>query len=411
MLLAGLSALLPMPLLSAPSARVTIIGGGFGGATCARILRRYAPEIEVTLIEPRAAFYTGIYCNAAITGVTELGDVIQSPAATEQLGVRWIQQAALEIDPVRKRIRLDDGRSLDADFVVLSPGIEMIWNRIEGINAANSDHMPHAWLGDAQVLLMKRRLRALEDGSTIVIAAPPNPYRCPPGPYERASLFAWQMMHSARRCKIIIADAKDDFSKRVLFQLGWDTLYPNRIEWVPRAQGGEVVSVDHQRNTVHLANGERIHADLVNLIPPQRAAGIAHHSGLTDASGWCPIFPESFESSLHAGVHVIGDAAAAQPVAKSAFSAHVQGTQVALSIAARVRGEHVSDPTYLNTCYSLLAPDYGISISSVYTASDGYVGTRHTGISPLSGDRALRAREAQYAHALYAQITRNSFGR
>lgn len=409
-LLAGAAAALPLPSLGRVKARVAIVGGGFGGASCAKALLQMHSNIEVVLIEPREAFYTGMYCNAAISGITELGDVVQSPAAIARQGVQWLRDAVSEIDPVKKSLRLASGKTLGADFIVLSPGVSIDASRIQGYSPAIAERMPHAWLGDHPVADLRRRLDRLDDGATIVIAAPPNPYRCPPGPYERASLMAWRMASTSRRCKILIADSKDDFTKRALFQLGWDTLYPGRIEWIPRADGGELISINAADNSVLLANGERIKADLHCVIPAQRAARIAIRSGLTDASGWCPIHAEDFESSLHRDIHVIGDATSAHPMPKSAFCANAQGKQVALAIHARVRGAAVPHPTYLNTCYSLLTPDHAISVTSVFGVEDGLIQTLSSGTSPLSGDATLRAEEARYAHALYAQMTRDSFG-
>lgn len=409
-LLATLAAALPRPILSSVKARVVIVGGGFGGAACARTLKTLSPDIDVRLLEPRPSFYTGMYCNTAISGLSELGDVVQSPGALSQLGVEWIHDQAREIDPVTRSIRLASGTSLSADFIVVSPGISIDASRIDGYSAAGANAFAHAWQGDEQVRRMRQQLDALHDGATILIAAPPDPYRCPPGPYERASLMAWRMASTGRRCKILIADSKDDFTKRGLFQLGWDTLYPGRIEWISRASGGDVVAVDAARRSLRLANGEILRPDLACIVPVQRAGQIAIRSGLTDASGWCPVHPQDFESSLHRDVYVIGDASAAHPMPKSAFCAIGHGRQAAIAIAARVRGDSIPDPTFLNTCYSLLAPDYAISVSSVYGVTDDRIATLSSGTSPLSGSRELRSREARYAHALYAQITRDTFG-
>ncbi|MGQ0620151.1 MAG: FCSD flavin-binding domain-containing protein [Panacagrimonas sp.] len=417
LLLCGIAAaLLPLPSqCAAPAAsrrRVLIVGGGFGGATCARTLRRIDPQIEVTLIEPRRHFYTGPFTNAAVASLCAEGDIVRGSSSLLDEGVRWIAQRATSLDPVTRRVRTDDGSTHQADRIVLSPGVEMRWDRIEGLDANTSAHMPHAWLGDAQVPSLRDRFEALRDGATIAIAAPANPYRCPPGPYERASLMAWRLTQQSRkRCKILICDAKDDFTKRALFQLGWDSLYPRgMIEWVPRADGGEVVMVDARRQELTLQNGSRIRADLASVIPPQRAAAIAHAADLVDESGWCAVNPARFESLRHPGVHVIGDAAAAHPMPKSAFSANSQAKLVALAIAADFAGRPAPEPKLVNTCYSLLAPDYGISVGGLYGVVSDRLSTLNDGTSPLSATREVRAREALYAHDWYEQITRDTFG-
>ncbi|MGQ0698047.1 MAG: FCSD flavin-binding domain-containing protein [Panacagrimonas sp.] len=412
LLLAGMAAALPLRGFAqqAPAARVVIVGGGFGGASCARTLRKVAPDIEVTLIEPRAYFFTGPSTNAAIASVCAEGDIVRGPQRLADEGVRWIRQRATALDPVAREVRTEDGTRHKADRIVLSPGIAMRWDRIAGLDARTSEQMPHAWLGDTQVSNLRRRVEALRDGATIAVAAPANPYRCPPGPYERASLLAWRLSATAKRCKILVLDAKDDFTKRALFQLGWDTLYPGMVEWVPRAAGGEVLEADAARGRLKLQNGSRVRVDLASVIPPQRAADIAHTSDLVDESGWCPVAPVNFESTRHAGVHVIGDASIAQPMPKSAFSANSQGKLVALAIAADVYGQPAPEPRLVNTCYSLLAPDYAISVGGLYGVIADRMSSLSDGTSPLSATRDWRAREALYAHDWYEQITRDTFG-
>ena len=415
LLAAGLAALLPLPPRAsaspAPIGRVLIVGGGFGGSACARTLRRLDPRIEVRLIEPRARFYTGPYSNAAIAGLCAEGDVVHGPTRLADDGVHWIAQRAIEIDPVRRSLRTEDGTVHAADRIVLSPGVAMRWDGVEGLDARSSDRMPHGWLGDHQVTDLRARFDALPDGAQIVISAPANPYRCPPGPYERASLMAWRLQQRGhRRTRIRILDAKDDFTKRALFQLGWDALYPGVIEWVPRAAGGELQAVDAGGSALRLHGGERLRADLACVIPPQRAAAIAQAADLVDESLWCPVDPASFESLRQPGMHVIGDACIAQPMPKSAFSANSQAKLVALHIAATFAGRALPEPRLVNTCYSLLAPDYGISVGGLYGVVSGRLSTLNDGTSPLVASRELRAREANYAQHWYEHITRDTFG-
>lgn len=390
--------------------RIVVVGGGFAGATCAGVLRQLLPRAAITLIEPRAAWVTGPLSNAMLVGMTSRSVVTHGPAALARRGIRVEAQSAVAIDVEQRRVRTSDRRWHAADRIVVAPGIDPRWGFIEGLDADSSDAMPHGWTGGHQLDLLERRLSVLEDGATVVIAAPQNPYRCPPGPYERASLFAWYLSRRRQRCKILVVDAKDDFSKRALFQLGWDQLYPGVIEWVPRASGGEVVSVDVAAASLVLASGERIRADLASVIPLQQAGALARSAGLADSSGWCPVDPASFRSTLHEGIHVIGDAAIAQPMPKSAFSANSQAKLCALAIAAELTGQPAPEARLLNTCYSLLAPDHAISVSGVYGVAAGRLGVLNEGVSELVASPGLRATEATNARAWYGSIIADSFG-
>ncbi len=391
-------------------ARVIVVGGGFAGAACARTLARFGPELAVTLVEPRRDFLTGPMCNAMLAGLVAQADVTQGPAALERAGVRLVDEVVTQVDPIRLRVRLASGTWLDAERIVVAPGIALRWDAIEGVDATTTDLVPHGWLGDASLLALKRQWSALRDGATVAIVAPPNPYRCPPGPYERASLLAWWLTQRYRRGKVLVCDGKDDFSKRALFQTGWDVRWPGVVEWRPRAEGGEVVGVDARRRELHLAGGERFVADLVCAIPPQQAAAIAHAADLVDESGWCPVRAGDFRSARHAGIHVIGDAAIAHPMPKSATAANAQAKLCALAILAELRGEPMPPARLVNTCYSLVAPDYGISVGGLYGAVEGRLSALSEGTSPLAADAALRAAEAAQAHEWYRGIVVDSFG-
>ena len=389
------------------SARVIVVGGGFAGASCAGRLRQLMPTLAVTLIEPRPAFLTGPMSNAMLAGLRRPESIRQSPADLEARGVRWLRQAATEVDPVRLRVRTADGQWHQADRIVVAAGIAMRWDRIEGLDAARAERMPHGWDGDDSLLALRRGLGALPDGATVLIGAPPNPYRCPPAPYERASLIAWLLR--ARRGKVLIADAKDDFSLRGLFQFAWDVLYPGQIEWIARLEGGSVQRVDTRSGEVWLAGGERLRPDLASIIPAQRASALCDRADLVDASGWCPVEARSLQSLRHRQVHVIGDAAALHPVPKSAFAAHSSAALCAAAIVAALRGEDAPAPEVENSCFSLVAPDYGISAVGRYRAEGERMAVVSDGTSPLIADAALRAREARQFETWYQTLTRDSF--
>lgn len=408
------AALLPIRhARSLADARVLIIGAGFGGAACAKYLHQLSPTTQVQLIEQRSEFFTGPFTNLVISGLRRPADIRRNSEAIGRAhGVRLLIDRVLEIDPVKRTVHTAGGRTLQADCIVVAPGVSMRWNAIAGLDARHSDGMPHAWLGDQQVLGLRRRLRALRDGATVLIASPPNPYRCPPGPYERASLLAWALKQRGHgRSKIIIADSKDDFSKSGLFRYAWDTLYPGMIEWVPRAGGGEVVRVDSNSGAVWLRDSPQpIKTQLASIIPPQWAAELAHRGDLVDESGWCPIAADNFESTKYPGLYVIGDAAVASPMPKSAFSANSQAKLCACAIAAKLSGAAAPEARLLNTCYSMISDSEAISISGYYAAVAGRLAELSSGLSPLPADLELRRREARQAAAWYRNITTDSFG-
>ncbi len=392
------------------TARVIVVGGGFAGATCARTLARFAPELEITLIEPRRSFFTGPMSNAMLAGLMPEANLRQGSAMAECDGVRWIGEAAARIDPIGKRVQLASGTWLEAERIVVAPGIALRWDSIEGLDESTTDLAPHGWLGDASLVALKRQWHSLRDGATVAIAVPQNPYRCPPGPYERASLLAWWLTQRYRRGKVLVFDAKDDFSKSALFRTAWDVNYPGVIQWRSRAEGGEVTGLDAQRRELHLAGGERLMVDMICAIPPQRAAAIAHEADLADESGWCPVRGEDFQSTRHAGIHVIGDAAIAHPMPKSATAANAQAKLCALAIRAELRGETLPAARLINTCYSLVTPDYGISVGGLYGAVEGRLSALSEAISPLAATAALRAAEAAQAWGWYRGIVADSFG-
>jgi sulfide dehydrogenase [flavocytochrome c] flavoprotein chain len=394
-----------------PSGRVVVVGGGFGGATCAKYIRRLDPAIEVTLVEPRRQFITCPFSNAVIAGLRDLDSVTHGYDGLRQRhGVRVVHASATAIDPTAHRITLDDGTALTYDRLVLSPGIELRWGGIEGYEVAASEVFPHAWEAGPQTILLRRQLEAMPDGGLVLIAAPAEPYRCPPGPYERASLIAHYLKSRKPRSKLLILDAKNTFSKQELFRTAWERLYPDLLEWIPQSQSGRVVRVDTRAGTVSTDFDEYKPA-VANIIPPQQAAAIARLIGLDDGKGWCPVRPDSFESTIHAGIHIIGDAAIANPMPKSAFSANNQAKTCAAAIVALLHGESIPAPALMNTCYSLVAPDYGISIAAVYRVVDEKIVTvdGSSGVSPLDAPAETRALEAEYARSWYANITADTF--
>ena len=255
------------------------------------------------------------------------------------------------------------------DRLVLSPGVDLRFDALPGYDEAAAAKMPHAWKAGEQTLLLRKQLEAMDDGGLVVIAAPANPFRCPPGPYERACLIAHYLKTKKPRSKLLILDAKDTFSKQRLFQNAWKELYPGMIEWVSLSQGGKVNAVDPATNTLITDFGNHT-AQVANVIPPQRAGRIATIAGATDNTGWCAIDPVTFESKSAPNIHVIGDACLAGAMPKSAFSANSQAKACASAVATLIAGRTPAAPKLINTCYSLAAPGYGISVAGVYAAEE-----------------------------------------
>lgn len=389
--------------------RVVVVGGGFGGATCARELRRSG--FEVTLVEPNPVYTACPLSNAVLAGLRPIEAQQFRLDALERAGVRIVRQRASRIAPQERRVSLDDGSTLDYERLVLSPGIDIRFDALPGYDEDASSVLPHAWKAGEQTLLLRRQLEAMDDGGTVIISAPSNPFRCPPGPYERASLIAHYLKTHKPRSKLIILDAKDTFSKQRLFTSAWQALYPNIIEWVSLSSGGMVNEVDAKTRTLVTDFGRHT-GDVVNVIPPQRAGQIAQEAGVADRTGWCPIDPVTFESRLQPNIHVIGDATIAGGMPKSAFSANAQAKVCAAAITSLLRGQTPAEPKLINTCYSLVAPDYGISVAGVYRPVNGVLTDVEGagGTSPIDAPASFRAQEALYAEAWFQTITENVFG-
>jgi sulfide dehydrogenase [flavocytochrome c] flavoprotein chain len=403
------AAMLPMPAVAQGiSGRVVVVGGGFAGATCARFVKRIAPRINVTLIEASPKFIACPFSNGVIVGLRELSAQEFGYGKLEGEQIALNLAPATAIDAGTRTVTLSNGASVSYDRLVLAPGIDLRWDGLPGYTEDAAEHMPHAWKAGEQTLLLRRQLEAMADGGTVVMAAPANPFRCPPGPYERASLIAYYLKTKKPKSKLIILDAKDVFSKQRLFQNAWKELYPN-LEWVSLSAGGKVTSVDVGAMTLVTDFG-RHKADVANVIPPQKAARIAEIAGVADRTGWCPIDPVTFESKLQPNIHVIGDASIAGAMPKSAFAANAQAKVCASAVAKLLGGQKPDEPKLINTCYSLVAPDYGISVANVYGPADGQIKDLGGGVSPVDAPSATRAAEAIFANGWFKTVTEEVFG-
>jgi NADPH-dependent 2,4-dienoyl-CoA reductase/sulfur reductase-like enzyme len=387
---------------------VIVVGGGFGGATCARELRRQG--VDVTLVEPNRTYVACPFSNAVLADLRSMDAQQFGYDAIKREGIAVVSQRAVRIDPQRRSVVLEDTTTFAYDRLVLAPGIDFRFDALPGYDEAASASLPHAWKAGEQTLLLRRQLEAMEDGGTVIIAAPGNPFRCPPGPYERASLIAHYLKARKPRSKVLILDAKDTFSKQRLFQAAWQELYPGMIEWVPLSSGGKVNEVDAKSLTLTTDFGRHT-GHVVNIIPPQRAGQIAQSAGTTDRSGWCPIDPVTFESRLQPNIHVLGDAIIGGGMPKSAFSANAQAKVCAAAVAGLLHGQAPGAPKLINTCYSLVGPDYGISVAGVYRPVNGVLTDVEGagGTSPLNVPASFRSLEAAYAEAWFDTVTTEVF--
>jgi sulfide dehydrogenase [flavocytochrome c] flavoprotein chain len=415
-LMAGIGALagtglLPLSAFAKTRARVVIIGGGFGGATAARMLRDLLPSANIILLEPNATYTACPFSNLVIGDTRAITDQNFSYEALRRSGIAVIAEPATAVDPVARTVTSGDGRTLTYDRLILSPGIDFRWNAIEGYDAAAADQMPHAWKAGSGTLRLRDQLVAMEDGGLVVMSVPAPPFRCPPGPYERASLIANYLKKHKPNSKLLILDSQDTFSKMPLFMEAWETHYPDHLEWRAASQDGRVIGVDPATLTLS-TDFEDIPANVANVIPPQKAGEIASRAGVADATGWCPINAISFESALQPGIHVIGDATIAAPMPKSAFSANLQAKVCAIAVARLLSEMDAQSTVLANTCYSFIAPDEAVSIAGVYSNEGGKFTNIDGagGLSPLGAGADVRKAEAAQADAWFAAITGEAFG-
>ena len=405
-----LAALVPRVARSQVAARVVVIGGGVGGATVAKYLAANATMIEVTLIEPNLRYTTCFFSNLYLAGLRSLESLTHGyETLAQRYGVNVVHDSVTAIDPVGKTVALEGGAKLPYDRVVLAPGIAFKYGTIEGYDETATQAMPHAWTAGPQTKLLRQQLESMEDGGVFVLVAPPDPFRCPPGPYERASLIAYYFKQYKPRAKILILDAKDSFFEQDVFQDGWNRHYPGMIEWLPGQFTGGIQAVDVKGRLVKTA-GDTFKADVANVIPAQEAGQLAQEAGLADQSGWCPIDPMTFESKLQPGIHVIGDAAKAGNMAKSAFASNSQAKVCAFAILAALTGSERFAPHLFNTCFTFLASDEAVTSVISYRAEPETIRINDIFISKVGENAETRRKAVREADGWYAAFTHDVFG-
>lgn len=398
----------PASRSSLSRAKVVVAGGGFGGRNAAKTLKRLAPKVSVTVIERHPLYTSCPGSNQVIAGLRPASDLTHNSATPREPGIDILIGEITGVDARQRRITLGDGTTLPYDRLIMAPGIDFRWDSIEGYDAPASRIIPHAWRAGEQTALLARQLQAMRDGGTVVITAPDNPYRCPPGPYERASLIAHFLKHHKPRAKVLILDAKTRFSKQAAFTAAWQRLYPGMVEWVSSEHEGKIDHIDTRNRVVH-TEFNAYPADVLNVIPPQRAGYLAELAGLTDATGWCPVEPLTFESTLVPGIHVIGDACVASPMPKSAFAAQSQAKICAAAVVRLLDNLEPVAPRLINHCYSFVDPDRAISVTGVY----GYQTASRTLAALSTGETAPEGdwlKEAGYARDWYRLLMEQTFG-
>jgi sulfide dehydrogenase [flavocytochrome c] flavoprotein subunit len=400
---------LPCPSFAQSAARIAVIGGGFAGASCARALRRLDPGLQVTLIEPNRSFAACPFSNEVIGGLREMEAQLFGYERIAAEGVRVVAQAAVKIDPQARSIGLADGSFAGYDRLVLAPGIDMRFDALPGYDEAAAARMPHAWKAGEQTILLRRQIEAMDDGGVVVIAVPAAPLRCPPAPYERASLIAHYLKNKKPRSKILILDAKDGYSQQRLFENAWKELYPGMIERIALSQGGRVTSVDPATNTIVTDFGNYT-AQVANVIPPHKAGRIAAIAGAADRTGWCPIDPVTFASKLVPDIHIIGDASFGGSIPKSASAAQAQAKACAAAIVNMLADKTPEAPRLNGACYNIVAPGYAFSLKGVYQPKEDQFAEVEVVTSPVDAPREVRAREAEGARDWFKTITGDAFG-
>jgi NADPH-dependent 2,4-dienoyl-CoA reductase/sulfur reductase-like enzyme len=417
-LLIGSGTIAAASTLSAPAVlgqakpRVVVIGGGAGGATAAKYIAKDSEKkIAVTLVEENVNYQTCFHSNLFLGGFREYASILHDYRKLQGHGVDIARARASMIDRDKKQVVLADGRRIAYDRVVVSPGIDLKYDSVPGWGREHEEAMPHAWKPGAQTRLLRRRLDAVPNGGVIVMIAPPNPYRCPPGPYERISMMAHALKKAGKtKSKIFIIDPKEAFSKQALFQEGWERHYKGMVEWLgPKVHDG-LKSVDPKTGTVVTGFETYKNAALVNVIPAQMAGAIARDSGLANQTGFCVINPETMKSAVDANVFVLGDATIAGDMPKSAFSANSQAKVAAMTIRGELIGARTFPARYANTCWSLIETDDTVKVGGAYEAKDGKITATSTFVSKTGEPADLRKATQAENMGWYAGIIEDMFG-
>ncbi len=403
-------------LLTAPTVwgqakpKVVVIGGGAGGATAARYLAKDSDgAIEVTLVEANPIYTTCFFSNLYLGGFYEFEKLQHGYDKLAGGGVTVINDMATGVDRAARTVTLAGGQVLPYDRLILSPGIDFKDGSVPGWSLDAAEIMPHAYKAGPQTQLLKKQVEEMPEGGVFAMIAPPNPYRCPPGPYERISMVAHILKTKNPTAKIIIADPKEKFSKQALFEDGWNRHYAGMVEWIGPDFGGGKVEVRPEAMEV-VIDGEVTKVACCNVIPGQKAGKIAELAGVTDDSGWAPVHPDSMKSKADENVWVLGDSSAQGDMPKSGFSANSQAKVAAMAIRGELTGSKTFPAKYSNTCWSLIAPDDGVKVGASYEPTPEKIASVESFISEVGEDAALRKATYEESLGWYAGITADMFG-
>ncbi len=409
---AALSATLSAPMVMGGSharPRVVVVGGGAGGATAARYINKDSQgEIDVTLIEPTRRYYTCFFSNLYLGGFREMESLGHTYGSLAAQGVNVVHDFAVGVDRDARTVALAGGGTVPYDRLILSPGIDFVDGSVPGWDLSAQNEMPHAYKAGSQTELLKAQILAMPEGGTFAMIAPPNPYRCPPGPYERVSMVAHTLSQVNPSAKILIVDPKDKYSKQALFEEGWQRHYGGMIERIGPDFGGTNVSVDPAAMTVDI-DGAVENVDVCNVIPAQKAGRIAELAGITEGN-WAPVNAGDMSSKLDGNIHVLGDAAAQGDMPKSGFSANSQAKVCAMAVRGALTGSRVFPAKYTNTCWSLIAPDDGVKVGAAYEPTEEKIASVESFVSQTGEDAALRKATYEESLGWYAGITADMLG-
>ena len=389
--------------------RVVVIGGGPGGATAARYIAKDSEgKIDVTLVEPSRTYFTCFFSNLYLGGFKEMDDLAHTYGALAMGGVNVVHDWAIDVNAEASNVTLAGGDVLPYDKLIISPGIDFIDDSVPGWSIAAQNAMPHAYKAGSQTELLKAQIMAMREGGTFAMVAPPNPFRCPPGPYERVSMVAHTLKKTNPTAKIIIADPKEKFSKMALFQEGWADHYAGMIDWIGPEFGGGNVSVDPRAMTVTI-DGEITQVDVCNVIPAQKAGRIAEIAGVTDGN-WAPVNPTDMSSRANPDIYVLGDSAQQGDMPKSGFSANSQAKVCANAVRGALTGSRVFPAKYSNTCWSLIDTNDGVKVGATYEPTEEKIAKVDGFISQTGEDDATRRATYEESVGWYSGITADIFG-
>ena len=383
-------------------ARIVIAGGGFAGSCCALELRRLNPSLRVLLCDAQPRYFTCPMSNEALVGLRSFGSLTVARAGLNAAGVEYAAARVLAIEAAARRVQLSDGTRIAYDRLVVAPGIRLLSGVPEGYGAQAARDMPHAWDGGTQARRLGQLLADVPDGGTVALCVPLGLMRCPPAPYERASLVAQYLRRRRRGCKILIFDSNNHFPRQDVFSAAWEQLYPGMIEWLPPADGGAIFRIDARSRTLYSTSGSHKVA-LACVIPPQAPGALALTSGLSSGHGWCPVKPATFESQLLPDVHVIGDACIAGAMPKSASAARAQARQCALAIVASLAGAAPPPPQLASVCYSHVSATSALAIRGEFSLVDGEL-RQNPAVAGAEAVHEASAAQAQEAEDWYRDI-------